>query len=338
MAQSARRRLLPWGSVLTLVALAIALLRTFPNDRETDLLLAPLNLWAAFVIVAAVFLIERRLNRYFWGLVAAVLLIVHPSFQRQFVQSGNPALLAEGLVLATLACTFLTWDLTVLPDLAWWSWLVVNVALCLCIGTAWVVQAPAGLRAAVVAGLGSGLAFFIGRWRPIDQPASPPSRWNAAAAAATAIVATVGGFLLIPRLAWVAAWLQSATPNSAKGSLALLSASLQASRDQPWREFSPHQLAEWCWPFVWVVLPMLAWAIWRTLRRGWELWRRGQAPLPWLLSLYTVLTVLAGGLLPAGDPRTAIVTLTPLVVLLFVFWVADLFRGVMERLVLRPPS
>jgi hypothetical protein len=44
------------------------------------------------------------------------------------------------------------------------------------------------------------------------------------------------------------------------------------------------------------------------------------------------------GLLPAADPRTAIVTLTPLVVLLCVFWVADLCRGALERLVLRPPD
>ena len=51
-----------------------------------------------------------------------------------------------------------------------------------------------------------------------------------------------------------------------------------------------------------------------------------------------ILTLLGGGLLPVADARTAIVTLTPLVVLLFVFWLADLLRGGMERLVLRPPE
>lgn len=362
MGESGRARLLPWGSVLTIVVLTAVLVWAFPiNPTPTSLpaaqrqawanyvqavfpeapdtaWLPPLNLAAALITVGSVFLIERRLQRYLWAVAAALLLIWHPLFQLQFVQAANPALMAEALLFAALACTFLAWDLTFLPAFALRGWLVTAVGLTLCVGLAWVAQPTTGLRTALLAGGGLWLAYALTRRlrRRASQP--PLSAWNLRAAVTVGTLAPVGGFLLVPRLIRMFAWLGVAVPTPSTDLLAQLRAALPTLPTAAWREFSTSYLAQWCWPSVWLAVPVLAWALWRTLRRGWKQWRQNQPPLPWLLALFAVFILFSAPVLPAGEDSAALLARTALATLLFVFWVADLFRGMVERLVLRPPE
>jgi hypothetical protein len=82
----------------------------------------------------------------------------------------------------------------------------------------------------------------------------------------------------------------------------------------------------------------MLWGFWRSFRRGWRLWRRGQPPVAWVLTLYGAVAF-AGAALHSGEAgQITLLTLASLAVLLGVFGIADLVRGFMERLVLAPPQ
>jgi len=90
----------------------------------------------------------------------------------------------------------------------------------------------------------------------------------------------------------------------------------------------------WAWPLPWLVLALMAFGLWRAFRRGWKQLARRHAPLGWLL----LLQVAWVGLALCLDQQGGLLSLVFLTVLLVVFCVADLTRGIGERLVLAPPA
>jgi hypothetical protein len=105
-----------------------------------------------------------------------------------------------------------------------------------------------------------------------------------------------------------------------------------------WNGFASDAVSRWAWPEAWVVLPLMIWGFWRSLQRGWKLWRRRETPSAWLLPLYTVVAMTEACLhAPGRVAAGSLLTLASLAVLLGIYGIADLVRGFMEMLVLAPP-
>jgi hypothetical protein len=332
MAEPMKGPFLPWGSLLTMAGLAgFVVLRFNPLGAE-EAALSPSRLWAAVVTTATVFLVERHLQNYFWAVLAAVLLVLHPLFHRFLEQTSGRAAGAEALVLVTFACTVFAWQLTVLPRFASVAWVGTAFMLSLGIGMAWACSAEAGLKTAVLTVAGLWLA--AGLANQVKPGVEAPSSWNRIAAGLFGLLSPLGG-LAVASL--TVRFLQRTAEESTDCS-GWWSIAVPEAWEPSWRVLSGDQLARWCWPSVWLVAPILAWSVWRSLRRGWKQWKRGQAPLAWLLSLYVVLTLTWTGLFPPDDPAATVLSLNVLTVLLLVFWLGDLIRGFFERLVLHPPE
>src|SRR5690349_13832602 len=94
MDESAPRRL-PWGLLLTLGVLALVLLTAL---RPPTAAAAP---WHVLLAVAAFFTLRWQ-QGYLWGVLAALLLPLHPLYP-QWTTALPQALRAEALELTTLA-------------------------------------------------------------------------------------------------------------------------------------------------------------------------------------------------------------------------------------------
>jgi hypothetical protein len=335
------------GSVILMGALAGLVVYAQRGYFHAD---APPN-WgataAAAVAVVAAFVTQRRIQNIFAGLAAAALLTAHPTWWLQ-PEGGGLDLLAEAVVPAVGACVAVGWRLVFHPRFAWRMWPVVTVALAGCEGLALasdgrqgfyaLVLAPAGLLA------GAGLAVAL-RNRAI--PTDRPSPLNPPAALLVAVAATVGGVLLghflrhLPEKFDPDKLLALQMPDLSFPKLAVAWELIVRRLDGPY-VFSADAFrgghAAWAWPHPYVTLPILAYALWRTVRRGAIQWTRKQPPCAWLLSLAAVAVPTLLAVRP-GDPaeQTPLVPLS-LVVALVVFLPIDLMQGLAERLVLRPPA
>jgi hypothetical protein len=209
-----------------------------------------------------------------------------------------------------------------------------------CVGLAWLAEPAVGLRAALLAVVGLAVVMVLSLGYPAARevaahPPEPPTPWNRIAALVTLLLAPAAGVFLVH-------FSQHDVPLSALDDVQTwrdlwLTAAPSAIED-PYRQFRRSQLDQWCLPHVYVVLPAMAWALWRTLRRGLRQWRLGKAPLAWLLTWYTVQTVAGVSLLPARNEAAPRLALTALMILLLTFWAGDLLHGMFERMMLRPPE
>jgi hypothetical protein len=100
-----------------------------------------------------------------------------------------------------------------------------------------------------------------------------------------------------------------------------------------YRQWALTDFTGWTWPTPWLVGPLMVWGFWCTLWRGWRDLTRRRVPAPWGLSLFAAGTLFLASTLPTGA-----VLLSVLAVLLSVYGVADIFRGLAERLILLPPD
>lgn len=93
--------------------------------------------------------------------------------------------------------------------------------------------------------------------------------------------------------------------------------------------------AAWCWTNSWVAGLLVLVGIWRTLARGRNQAREGQAPLAWLITVAAV-----GALVGLGGRQVASssLALAAVGVLLSVFALADLIQLLIERVELKPPE
>src|SRR5262249_7173545 len=134
MGEPAARRL-PWGLVITVALLALLVLgvyRAAPGSAEA----APWRVVISVGLLAAgAFPVGRRLQNYFWGVVAALVLALHPLHWGSglFVL----ALSAEAMELVVLAGVVAGWDLAAARHFGWRGWLGVGLAVVVGAGLAW---------------------------------------------------------------------------------------------------------------------------------------------------------------------------------------------------------
>jgi hypothetical protein len=326
-------RRLPWGLLLTLglLGLLVALVARAAPGQERP---APWPVALAQAGVAAgAFLVLRRLQNYFWGLVAALILAWHP-LHWQLSDSLGAAVRAEALELIVLAGLTAGWDLTALPSFAWRAWLVEAAALVVAGGLTWPAEPPAG----VVAGLLTLVGLPLGALWAILRHRERPSGANVASAVLLGLAGPLLGLLLACASVRVLDWPISPGLGADSGPSDFLAAvgSEAAGLEVP--RYAAEQLHRWTWPAVWVALPLVALGLWCAARRGLRLFAARRPPLPWVLILYAFAELVGLMLHPRGRLETVLLPLAALGVLLAVFGTAEVMRALTRPLVLPPPG
>lgn len=320
-------RRLPWGQLVTLAALGLLAAAVFREAPARVALTAAAMAGAAFVAMRAV-------QNYLWGVVAALLLVLHPLHRQWSPPPFELALRAEAMELVVLAGVVAGCRLAALTAFAPWSWALTAAALVGGGALAWPALPQAGLVAALltVVGLLGGAALLLVRHR--ERPA-----WgNVAAALLLAVAAPAAGLVLAPLVGQLG-WPASPGVDCDGGPLAYLEAALNndaAGLDV--RGTALENLHRWAWPAVWVMLPLALWGLWCALRRGKRDWSARRPPLPWLLMLYAALDLVGVALHPRDALGTVMLPLASLAVLLAVFGVAEIARRLTRPLLLPPPE
>jgi hypothetical protein len=324
-------------TVLTSAALAGILLAVYRAIAATA---NPQAVWAAAGVGVATFLVVRWLQNYWWGVLAGLVVALHPLYQ-EAVNQLHPGLLAGAGVWILLACTVAAWRLAFLPQFAWRSWTLLALVFPLGIGLIWPLQPRLGLVAAALTHFGLiGVALLAAALRSRSK-SQLPSWGNVTAAGLIGLLAPVGGVLLAPESLRLLHVQQHQDPALKAGSdwQEVLEAALGSSLDEyRFHGFTPEDLRRWAWPQEWVMLPLMGWGFWRSVRRGGKDWARGRPPLAWVLTLFTILDLAGVSFHPRAGKDTAVLSLASLAVVLAIFGVADVVRGFMDRLVLAPPQ
>jgi hypothetical protein len=332
MAKPAARRL-PWGSLLTigLLVLLVALVYRAALGLDRP---AP---WRVVLSTAAVavgtFLVLRRLQNYFWGVLVGLTLAFHP-LHWEWSAPSELAVCAEALELIVLAGVTAGWDLAALPSFAWPAWLLTALAVTVGGGLAW----PAAPQAGLVAGVLTAVGLPLGALWAVLRHRERPSRWNLIAAVLLGVVGPPLALLLACGSVRMLDWPVSPGlgPDSGFADLLAAAVSPEAAGPQAFRE-AGEQLQRWAWPAAWVVLPLLALGLWAAVRRGLKQFTARRPPLAWVLVLYT-FAVLAGlPLYPRGRLESMLLPLAALALLLAFFAVAELARALTRPLILPPP-
>jgi hypothetical protein len=290
---------------------------------------------AVTTAVVMTFLVLRRLTDSFWGVIAGVLLAIHP-YSAKWDPPFDQALWAQAVELAVLAGAVAAGRLAFLPRGSLW-WVALLVWLSAGVALAWLLDPTAGLVAAALTGLA--LPVFAGlasRQRRRPGVTEVPSRWNVFGAIVVGVLAVCAGTLLAPQaVPYVGGAIRT---RLAVGQTPwdILQLAVNATG---WRlpGLTADELRQWCWPIWWAVLPLMAWGLWCSVSRGLKQSARRQPPLTWVLTLYGGL-VLAGLTLQRADSHeAALLPWAVLSVLLSVFCVGDTLRTMWERLRLMPP-
>jgi hypothetical protein len=332
MGEPAARRL-PWGLVITVGLLALVvvpLYRVAPGPAGS-------TPWGVVVSAAALaagaFLVMRRLQNYFWGVAAALVLALHPlhwDWSPQF----ELALRAEAMELVVLAAVTAGWDLAALGHFAWRSWLVAALAVVVGGGLAWPPVPQSGLVAALVTAVGLPLgALLARRQRP------RPSWANAGAALLLGVAGPALGLLLAGASVQVLGWPVGPGLGGDPGPGEFLAAAVAPeAAGLEFHGYAAEQLQRWAWPAVWLVLPLLALGLVCAVRQGLKQFAARRLPLPWVLVLYTFAELVGLVLRPRGQLGTVVLPLAALALLLAVFGLAEVLRALARPLVLPPPE
>lgn len=335
MNQSGKRPY-PWGLWVTLACLTVlvlVILRTFGAAGKFH---THLGESAAILAVGSVFLIGRWLHNSWWGLVNAVVLIAHPLFFHWATDEPQP-LLAEALELVVLAATVGGW-LLIGNSACNVYWVLIFFLSTFYTALLWGIKPTNGLVASLLIFMGF-LSAALWGFSHRKKTGAYWGNWVAALLMALAspvvalYVAYWGG-----NYKWFGTIYQPSV-NCPHNPLDFLLAAVDPDfASQEIHGLAPADLERWAWPVVWVILPLMVWGLWRSLRRGWKQWQQHQAPLSWLLTLFALLDIAGVALHPASARATFFLPLASLAVLLSVFCLADLLRGMGERLVLEPPG
>jgi hypothetical protein len=337
MTEPDTRLRLPWGSVLTIAALAGIVVAVY-RSTSTGASAMPWSLtWAAVAIGSAVFLAMRWWQNYAWGIVAGLAVPLHPLYVEN-ARTFPRTLVAAMLLLCVLMGMVAAWRLVFLPRFAWRSWLAAGVMLSVAATLAWPLEPRTGLVAGALICISWLSAAILATRLHLRQAAPAPTWLNIGAAALFGLGVPVGGLLLAPVAASHFDWLRNGAP-AHKDAIDLWQEVTAVPLDEyHFRGFTPAELQRWAWPEVWVVLPLMVWGLWCSFRRGWKHWSRRKVPLAWVLTLF-VLIVLGGVCFrPGSEADVCLLSLAASAVLLSVFGIADVTRSFMERLVLAPPQ
>jgi len=325
---------LPWGLLLAFAGLGVVVTVVLALGPGSDHG-APWLAIASVVLAGwAMFLCERWLQNYVWGLVAALVLTLHPYFLR-WANTGEVLLWAEALGLVVLAAIISSWRILFQKSFSPLAWIAIALIVTSSIGIAWILEPRMGLVTGILT-LG---ALLLGSILAIRKHREASLCWgNISAAGFLAFLGPLGGLALavvvmphwhgfprstaLPEICTVWDLMDAGflPPADSRGDLSLMVTEME----------------RWGWSAILTVAMMVV-GWWRSLRRGWKCWRRNLPPLAWVLTMF-VLVDLAGILLhPPRAAGIALLSFAPVAVLLNVFGVADLAQGLGERLVLSPP-
>jgi hypothetical protein len=326
---------LPWELLLTLAALGIILTTTVQVKGDGGA--ASWQFLTTLLLTAgSTFLIVRWLVNWFWGVAAALLVVLQPLWW-DWRQAADRVLPVPALLLVCLAATLAGVRTNRLEALAAPRWGAVAVILIVALALTWLGAPPLALAVSIFIGVGL-LGGAFAAWR--SRSAEPaPSVANLAAAACLGLAAPIAGLFLAPPLG---ALLQApGNPHAASPATAVdhLTLALEpAAHGLRLPGFSPTELEQWCWPTPWLLLPLAGWGLLCSLRRGLGRAVRPQSGSSLLLLLFTGLLLL-GLSLPAGvEAALSLLLLASLAMLLAVYGIGDTLRRLMERLVLPPPG
>jgi hypothetical protein len=311
-------------SLLLSGALAAAVIWQVRLRAETPLPWAATG--AAVLTAVAVFWIERRLQGFVWGVVAALLMAWHPDLRRAGAGETSD-FLAQAAVVAALAGSAIGWRLAFLPCFGWRVWPAVIIGLGTCIGVAWAGTARAGVAAAAVTAGAVLPAAVLAQLLRRKSSAQTPSFLNVLTAVAAGPLAVALGlsiyrFLDATGRAEDSIWaplIGASSGNLKPGSL------------------SWDQARQWFWRAWWLALPVLACSLWCAAAAGWRQWQTPEPPRAWLLLLLTATLVTVTAIWPPTAETTPL-PLTALLVLLAVFLIADRLGALLRRLMLPPPA
>jgi hypothetical protein len=304
------------------------------------------TLAAAILAAAFAFVAGRGLLNAFWGLVLALLIALHPLFFH-LVKAGSRPIAVAAVELGCLALLVTAWPLAFAERPRWRLWLALIAGLALFGALAWLLSPFAGFVVAAGEGVVLGVAFVLAVLRRRGtMPAPRPAVGNMALSLLGALAAPVLGFAAAPFAVEAVDWLGNhgmhavagmLRPESPQDMQALLHAIAVREGGYTLPGFTPEALRAWCWPTPWVVLPLAAWGLWRAVRRGRKQWSSGTAPVSWVLPPFGAVMFLATALGEGGWPAASLLQLAVLGVLLAVYCLGDLVRGVAERMMLGPP-
>jgi hypothetical protein len=323
MTEPQTRWRMPWGPVLTLALLAggvtVRELSALPAEDGSRWNVVA----SAVLIVMSTFLVMNWLQNYFWGVVTALAMWLHPVYWH-WAEPFGPALWANALELLLLSVTIAGWRLAYRPDFAWFGWLPLTA-----VGAAAMIAMPEDVH---------GVAWSTNVLVLLAFPAlgtilSARQYWRGGndrpSLANIFCTFTAGLLILVCSLAQTEGmWSQQQQ--------------FLASMTQFGLNLSHLFIAEWwnqwCWPNVWLAAPLMVWGLCRSVWRGWRQWKRRLPSTSWLLTLYTVLVWASLAMDPGDNTPNAVLPRASLAVLLMIFGIADVFRGISERIILLPPS
>ena len=336
---------IPWGLVLAFAALAavvtIVLSLGPGSERGAS--------WPAIASVVlagwAMFLSERWLQNYLWGLLAALVFTLHP-YVLGWAKAGEVLLWGEALGLVVLAANIASWRILFQKQFLPLAWVAIGLILVVGIGLAWSVERriPTNrlpdLRMGLVAALVTVGGLLLGSILACVRHKQWTLCWgNVSIAALLSILCPLLGLMLAVARFPVFDGLSNPRYGDVTldACVSLLDATFLPNPD--YRGDLSFMVSEMERSGVAAILTVAMMVVgwWRSLRRGWKCWRGSQPPLAWLLTLFAVIDLASIVLHPPYAASIALISFAPVAVLLNVFGFADLAQGLGERLVLAPP-
>ena len=323
---------LPWALVAALAVLAAEVLILRAIATPPTAWQGALGLLAA---AATTLILVGWLTHYLWGLAAAVIVPLHPVFAHAAGGQWEAALLAPVLQLAVAAAVLGGCRLLREPAFTMIRWTLAGAVLIGALTLLWPLNPPDGLAASllVLIGLTAGAVLAL-QLRRRDAGLRPG---NAIMASLLAWLVPAASYFLASNSARFDFLPWQTQPASSETDLDdLLRAAIRFPDANAFSSVWANRNT-WAWPLDWVVLPLMAYGLWRALRRGFKEKERGRLPLTWMLPLFSVIALL-GLERGTGDAASRGATLAALAIVLTVFCFADVARGIGERLVLAPPT
>jgi hypothetical protein len=336
---------IPWGLVLALAALAtvvtIVLSLGPGSERGAS--------WPAIASVVlagwAMFLSERWLQNYLWGLLAALVFTLHP-YVLGWANAGEVLLWGEALGLVVLATNIASWRILFQKQFLPFAWTAIGLILVLGIGFAWSVdrrirldRLPDLRMGLVTASVTMGGLLLGSILACVKHKQWALCCGNISIAALLGILCPLLGLALAVGRFPVLINLSRASYGIVTWDdcVALLEATFLPQPDNRGDVgLMVTEMDRWGWAAI-LTLAMMVVGWWRSLRRGWKCWRGGKPPLAWVLTLFALVDLAGIILHPPPAAGIALLSFAPVAVLLNVFGFADLAQGLGERLILAPP-
>ncbi len=301
----------------------------------------------AAVILVAMFLTCRSWINYFVGLLVAIFPLFHPLFL-EAVSKQSLGLQGDGLVLLTCFGLILVWKLQFKRKQKVGG-LIGSFAAVFCLGVlSWFTAYYSGLLTLMLVTSGLVLGGIFGLLQR-KRNGKSASLLNSILCLVLGIGFPFACLYSLPEISKGIDWLsQHGVENLhllARNSFSpdtdpktFISEVYHPSAELSIPGFVRSDRSKWAWPYEWLVLGLMAFGILRSLRSGWIQFRSFEAPIAWVLFLFTVALPLAAVLNPQSFMKLDLVPLATLSILLSGFGIFNGVGAVLERIRLKPPG